>query len=267
MSDSNRGSVQVYTYLKKNPCEHKYDDNRIGPLNKIRHGCHSYRSQQRVIEHFEMEIVPSNLKPGEKAPIKQSPSKVETNLSVLGTALFKKDRLIGWMDERETRGLVWLRQAMKTGVATVNIPMDKGNGLASLQLVKAKTRITPAFKGNELYMEVKIEADYDLYENSSKMNVGDPKSVEWVETELEKEIQERVRLAVDNVQTEFKSDVFGFGRAVHRKHPKEWENQYKEQWEKKFPELEVAVTVDAEKIDRVGLSNKSLIWGEKELQQ
>ena len=61
----------------------------------------------------EMELVSSSLMSGEDSK-GLSPLNLETNLSVKGSAIFKKDKLIGWMNDVETRGVLWLRNEMKT---------------------------------------------------------------------------------------------------------------------------------------------------------
>ncbi len=210
----------------------------------------------------EMEIVSSNLMNEEdsKAP---SPSNVETNLSLKGSAIFNKDKLIGWMNDLETRGVLWLRKEMKTGVVTVNIPKEKGNGKISVLIVKAKTQITPILKDGEITMEVKVSAENDLYENNSKLDVSDPKVVHVVEKELEEDLIQRIQLVLDMAQKKFKSDIFGFGVAVERKYPKEWKNKFKKQWEEDFPKLKVKIIADMT-VNRTGLSNKPLILKEKE---
>ena len=51
----------------------------------------------------EMELVSSNLTNGADSK-GLSPLNLETNLSIKGSAVFKKDKLIGWMNDVETRG-------------------------------------------------------------------------------------------------------------------------------------------------------------------
>ncbi|MDQ0903563.1 Ger(x)C family spore germination protein [Paenibacillus sp. V4I7] len=210
----------------------------------------------------EMELASSNLANEEdsKAP---SPSNLETNLSVKGSAIFKKDRLVGWMNDLETRGVLWLRKEMKTGVVTVNIPKEKGNGKISVLILKAKTQITPILRNGELNMEVKVRAENELYENNSKLDVSDPKVIQFVENELEEDLKQRIQIVLDMAQKKFESDIFGFGIEVERRYPKEWKNKYKEHWEEEFPKLKVNIIANMT-VNRTGLTNKPLILKVKE---
>jgi spore germination protein KC len=212
----------------------------------------------------EMEIVPSNVKRGGESPEMQSAEKEETNLKALGSAVFKHDRLIGWMDDKETRGLLLLLDQVKSSVVTVNIPKDKGGGKVSVQVLNSKTKITPILKNGELNLQVKVKADDDLYENSSKIEISDPKLVQYIEKKLEDDIKQRIQLTVEKGQKKFKSDIFGFGTAVYRRYPKEWKNRLKERWDDEFPKVKVTVTANVSVL-RTGLTNQSLIWEEAEI--
>ncbi len=214
----------------------------------------------------EIELVPSNVIRGEESPNQKSQSKVETNESIEGAAIFKKDKLIGWMNDRETRGILWLRNKIKTGVITINIPKEKGHGKVSVQIFKSETEIIPILKQGELSLRAKVRVNADLYENSSKMDLSNPREVLFLEKKLGEAIEDRIQVTLDKAQNKFKSDIFGFGTAVQRKYPKEWENKFKARWDQEFPKLPAKINVDVT-VDRTGLTKKSLMWEEKEFQK
>ena len=214
----------------------------------------------------EIKLVPSNVIRGEESPNQKSQSKVETNESIEGAAIFKKDKLIGWMNDRETRGILWLHNKIKTGVITINIPKEKGHGKVSVQIFKSETKIIPILKRGELSLRVKVRVNADLYENSSKMDLSNPREVLFLEKKLGEAIEKRIQVTLDKAQNKFKSDIFGFGTAVQRKYPKEWENKFKARWDQEFPKLPAKINVDVT-VDRTGLTKKSLMWEEKEFQK
>ncbi|GAA3313375.1 hypothetical protein GCM10020331_003350 [Ectobacillus funiculus] len=39
--------------------------------------------------------------------------------------MFRKDKLVGWLNHQEGRGLLWLRNELKTSLITINIPKEK----------------------------------------------------------------------------------------------------------------------------------------------
>ncbi|MBC7326241.1 MAG: hypothetical protein H5T99_13170, partial [Moorella sp. (in: Bacteria)] len=46
--------------------------------------------------------------------------------AIKGAGAFRGDRLAGWLDERETNGLMWLRGEVREGVITVTLPVQAG---------------------------------------------------------------------------------------------------------------------------------------------
>jgi spore germination protein KC len=192
-----------------------------------------------------------------------SSQNLEKIIGITGAAVFHKDKLIGWMNDKEARGVKWLRNEIKDAVVTVDIPKEMGDGKISLKILMGNTKLKPQMKHNKVEMEVEVRAEGDLYENSSKLDLSNPEVIQFVEEKLRDDITERIQVVLEKAQKQYKSDIFGFGLAVYRSYPKEWKKQFKNRWDEEFPNLEVKITPHV-KVVRTGLTNKSLIWEEKE---
>ncbi|KPD00682.1 Spore germination protein A3 precursor [Geobacillus sp. BCO2] len=72
--------------------------------------------------------------------------------------------------------------------------------------------------------------------------------------ELDRHIENEVKQAIVSAQR-VRTDVFGFGDAVHRAAPRLWKKIQNEWHDRYFPELDVTVTADIY-IRRTGLRNK-----------
>lgn len=48
--------------------------------------------------------------------------KMVLRLRAGGTAVFKKDKLVGWLDNAETRGLLWVLGKVQSGILVVPAP-------------------------------------------------------------------------------------------------------------------------------------------------
>ncbi|MGG1677942.1 Ger(x)C family spore germination protein [Neobacillus sp. NRS-1170] len=169
-----------------------------------------------------------------------------------GIAVFKKDKLAGWMDPVETRGLLWIRNEMKAGIITVNVPKEKGGGYVSMEIVRAEAKLVPAIKHGTLRMTVKITSEFSVIENDSKLKLFETKIIEDIQEKVENEIKDRLQLVVNKAQNDFRSDIFGFGQTVYRKYPKQWNTRYKKNWEQEFAQLDVSIDSKAF-IRRIGL--------------
>jgi spore germination protein KC len=172
--------------------------------------------------------------------------------AVDGVAVFKKDKLIGWMDAVETRGLLWLRNEVKTGVITIKVPEEDGGGNISTEIISADTKIVPILKNGKLKLTINVITELGVIENDSQLTMFETKVIKDIQKDIEKEIRDRVQLVVDIMQKEYQSDIFGFGQSVYKKYPKEWNTNYKMNWEQEFPQLEVTINSKAF-VKRIGL--------------
>jgi spore germination protein KC len=179
-------------------------------------------------------------------------NKSDETQAVNGIAVFKGDKLVGWMDEVETRGLLWLRNEIKTGVITIKIPEEKGGGNVSMEIVKGETNIVPILKQGEIKLDVDVVTELSVIENDSKLNLFETKVIEEIQTYAEEEISKRIEMIVEKAQKKYESDIFGFGQSIYKKYPKEWNTHYKENWENEFTQTKVTIHSKAF-VRRIGL--------------
>ncbi|WP_051505052.1 Ger(x)C family spore germination protein [Paenibacillus durus] len=187
----------------------------------------------------------------------------EMNAAISGSAVFHKDKLVGWLDDAETRGVLWLRNELKTSIVTVDVPKEKGGGKISAMAIRATTKIKPILRNNKLKINVEIHMENNLYENSSQLDVSKPKVIQYVEQLLEQDVKKRIELTLGKAQKTFNSDIFGLGTAVYRTYPKAWNREYKDRWDDEFSRVEVDIHPHA-KVVRTGLTSKSMIMVEEE---
>jgi len=176
--------------------------------------------------------------------------------AIIGSAVFHKDKLVGWINDKDTRGVLWIRNEMVKGNITVSVPKEKGGGKISVELKKGRTKVKPLLVKSKVKMNVNIQAQVEVFENSSKLDLGNPKVLQYVQTLIEKDVEKRCELALFKAQKQYHTDIFGFGNAVYRSHPKAWKEQHRNKWTEEFPNLEVSVNPHVS-IVRTGLSVKS----------
>lgn len=199
------------------------------------------------------EPVGAQLKP-EQMEVTEEP---KNTAGIEGAAVFKKSKLIGWINGEEIRGVLWLRNEVKKGVVTTNIPDEKKGGNIAVELIKAKTKVKPILNGDGVEMEVKIYTEGNVYENSSDLDLSNSEVIHLVEKKIAENIKKRIQLVLKKLQNELKSDILGFGTVVYREYPKEWNNRYKKNWDEEFPKVKVKVTCDV-RITDIGLQSKVL---------
>ena len=179
---------------------------------------------------------------------------------IVGTAVFKKDKMTGTMTEKETRGLLWLRDEMESYTVTLNPKGVKGE--ISLNPVSAKVKIIPQIINDKWKVFVKIETEGAVIQNGTNLNLSSLKAVKAVERDFQKDIEKRLELAFLNTQDK-KADILGLGKEFYRKYPKQF-NKIENNWDQIFAEMEVEIDVAAH-IRRQGYINKPAGLSEEEV--
>lgn len=174
-------------------------------------------------------------------------------LMVSGTAVFRQYKLAGWLDEKESRGLLWVTGKVKSGIIVVSSPETESR-LIALEIIRSKSEIKPKITDGILTINVNIKEEGNLGEIQ-------PDTVDITKPDVFKELEERKKAAIEDEISaavvkaqELNADIFGFGEAVRRKYPKEW-RQLNDTWGEIFPTLEVNIAVDA-KLRRTGKITK-----------
>ncbi|MHB8171770.1 MAG: Ger(x)C family spore germination protein [Thermincolia bacterium] len=178
-----------------------------------------------------------------------------------GTAVFKYDKLVGFLNQSETRGLLWLRGEIKKGLITIACPNEKEKRV-SVNIVRGTTILEPKIEKGRLYIEAHMSMEGDLQEQQCAKDLTDRKNIALLEKALRKDIEARARDTLKMVQHQYKSDIFGFGLAIHRKYPAIWK-ELGPNWDRDFPKLQVKFKVEA-KIRRSGLTTKPAMMREKQ---
>jgi spore germination protein KC len=181
---------------------------------------------------------------------KNESGKIQT---INGAAVFKKDKLIGWMDESETRGILWLRNEIEGGVISIKVPNEEGGGNISFDIIKSKTKILPHLEHGQMKLNVNVTSEMIAIENTSKLDLFNPKVIKKIQKIIEKEIKDRIQLVINKAQKDFQSDIFGFGQAVYREYPKAWNTYHKKNWNQEFSQVDVTINSKVF-VRRIGLS-------------
>jgi len=159
-----------------------------------------------------------------------------------GTAVLKRDKMIGWFDTKETRGVLWIQGKVKSGIIVVPTPGDETKN-SSIEIVKATSRILPERVDGNLELTVNVQVVGNLGEQMGYADLVKPEPFKVLKEEMTSAIKEEINSAVVKSQN-WDVDILNFGTAVHRKFPKEWPNLEKN-WPTEFQNIKVNVVVDA----------------------
>lgn len=157
-----------------------------------------------------------------------------------GLAAFKNDKLVGYFNGIETRAYNFITGNI--GVALISVPIK--DSYAICEVTDASSDIKANIEGKNAAIHVKIEAKMRIVANGSDVNVSEPNVMKEVEGLFNKQLLPEIIAAISKAQTEFKSDIFGFGNSVHSQHPEQWK-MIKEEWGDIFPNATISVSVES----------------------
>ena len=162
-------------------------------------------------------------------------------LYITDLAVFKQARMVGTLDRRETRGLLWVLGKVKGGLIVVGSP--QGQGGATLEIMTAKGQATPVLDGGGITMNIKIKAEAGLAEQTTTENLVTPAGFAYLEKALSEAIQAEVLVAFAKSR-QLNADVFGFGEAVHKKYPDQW-RQTEDRWDEVYGDVKLTIKVES----------------------
>jgi spore germination protein KC len=157
---------------------------------------------------------------------------------ISGAAVFRHDRLAGWLDAKETRGITWFQNEVKRGIITVRL--KETPGVISMNLTNNTIKIFPKKEHGQLVMHVNAQAEGNIIENTTDLNLMNPKNDPRVNHAFSDELYKRMITTLNTIQHRYKSDVLNFGEIIHQEYPKEWK-KLSTHWDEEFPKLKVII--------------------------
>lgn len=182
--------------------------------------------------------------------------KTHNNFVLSGSAVFKKDKLIGYMNEEETCGMQWIKGKVKLGDIVIH---DKDKAKISLAILNSSSNLKPLIKDKSVNVTANIMVQSNIrevYENKSEsMDFNDNLDlIDELSKKQGKVIGDKVNEAISAAQYRLAADVFGFGDLLYREYPHDWEN-IKDHWNNIFPHINIKVNVSSQIKQTGDLSN------------
>jgi len=180
----------------------------------------------------------------------------EKIVKLSGGAVFKVDKLAGFLNESETRGYRWVSGDIESGAISLPSPIEASK-FVSVEVNKMDAKIIPEVIGNHIGFTIDISEDGVVTEQQATSIFKDSKQLVEFLTTLEKEnekvIEEEVNKVIEKAKG-FQTDIFGFGEALNKKYPETW-IQVKDDWPSKFAEVPFSVNV------KVNIKSSGLMKG------
>jgi spore germination protein KC len=161
---------------------------------------------------------------------------------VMGLAIFKKDKLIGFLNGRESKSVLFVKDEVNGGLLIQGVQGNKSTPV-SLEIFKSKTKMEPVVKANhDIEFNVTINTTVAIDEIGNSENLTSEPQLEKLKRSTEAMVKKYVENCIKKVQSDYGVDIFGFGVKLREEKPRIWK-QMGGNWEEKFKELKVNVKV------------------------
>lgn len=171
---------------------------------------------------------------------------------VSGTAVFKKDKMVGMLNEEDSLIFQFLSNKKLKFVFPVVL---ENNDKISLEMMSCYRKIKPRVQDGKISMDMYVEINAALSElNNVSKDYVDKSGREEVKKATENYIKSNAEKLITKLKKEYKSDIIGFGSTLSKKNLKEW-SKVSENWNEAFQTLDVNVFVKVN-IKYSALTNK-----------
>lgn len=185
-------------------------------------------------------------------------SEGKKHVKLEGTAVFKQGKMVGEFGRTQTRGLVWVTDKAKSGAMTV----DTQWGQVVLEILHSKSTLEPVKdKDGTIRMKLTINEDGAIQSNETAEDMSRLENIEILKEHMKEAICSDIESALEQART-LSADVFGFGEAIRREYPDEWETM-KENWDTVFPEIGLDIQMNVELRSTGGLKKPVVPGGGK----
>ncbi|MBP7174663.1 MAG: Ger(x)C family spore germination protein [Thermoclostridium sp.] len=176
-----------------------------------------------------------------------------TKLMVSNLAVFRDDKLAGWLNEDESKGYNYIMGNVKNTVGEVKYD-DQGQ--VTFEAIKTKVKRKATLLNNKPAINVEIMVKANVVAQTGELDLTSEEIIEKISRKAEGDIEDVCNAALEITRKDFKTDVFGFGEEIHKKYPKLWK-QVKNNWNDEFARLPINVKAHVQ-INGLGESTKSV---------
>ncbi|WP_353094339.1 Ger(x)C family spore germination protein [Tissierella praeacuta] len=167
-----------------------------------------------------------------------------TRLFLSGLAILNNERLIGQLNEIETRGYTWIADKYKNAF----IEVDTEDGFSNLNIIHIKHKLEPEIRNeNELVISLEVIGDIVISEIQGFEDMAVKEVTDILLEEGKKTIDKEIQACLQKSK-ELNADFLGFGVEFYKRFPKEWK-KIEKNWDSVYPQIKVSTNIKLNLID------------------
>ncbi|GGF85175.1 hypothetical protein GCM10010912_33100 [Paenibacillus albidus] len=178
-----------------------------------------------------------------KADTKKNLETIEPQaiIRIKGLAVFKDDKLKGWLEGEAAAGAALIRNKIKH--LPVIIKMKDGS-YVSCNVYQSQVHIKAELTDPEHpVFSVRITQQAAIKESSNDLELTDPQVLKDISVKIAEVTHQQLETAIVSTQ-KLKSDVLGFGEVLERSHPRGWK-KIRDRWSRIYATSRIEIATEA----------------------
>jgi len=198
-----------------------------------------------------IQIVGDRTVEGDEKNLKST--KPRASLKFHGLAVFKKDKLVGWLDEEETIGYNYIMDEVRSSIGPVK---GEDGKVIVMEAIRTSTKRKVKMINGQPNIYISVRATLNIQASQSTDKLDDDRVIRKLEKKAEERLIYLMENAAKHIIEKYNTDIMGYGQLIYQSYPKVWE-KLKEQRENYLQTLPVHYQASVH-IDRIGLIDESL---------
>lgn len=167
-----------------------------------------------------------------------SNTSVKATSIIDGMAIFRNNKLIGYLTEEESLTYNILRDSAKNFFIRTS---GHDNEYIVHEIIRLSSKME--FDKNKNEMKITLTGKSAISEVNEKIDLENLEEVSKLEKELNQELKKMVKRSILSIQKKYNSDIFGFGDVIYKSYPKYFQKIKDEFKQDGFQNMKVNVSV------------------------
>lgn len=174
---------------------------------------------------------------------------------IAGSAIFKADKLVGYLSPKETLNMLIIKNKLKQGLIVLENVLDSDT-VVTLGIHENTTKLTPLYSNGKALLRIDINPVVTIDDVAGTKDFIKEDNLKILQREAENKIKAQIQYLISKLQNDLNSDVLGFGEIFEKEKPKV-SKTFKKNGEDIFTNIKTEVTVHLQ-IKGSGKTNKSI---------
>ncbi|WP_028592563.1 Ger(x)C family spore germination protein [Paenibacillus massiliensis] len=143
----------------------------------------------------------------------------KTKLRYRGIAIFQKDKMVGWLDEKEAIGYNYMTDKVVTNTGFV---MGTDDRPIIMEALRTSTDREVKFIDGRPHIYIKVKTISNVQDVPSEMDIGTTEAMNYLTKEAEEKTVKLMQTAYNRILSKYNIDAMGFGHLIYQHNPQAW---------------------------------------------